>query len=316
MKTITTLLITILTCQSILGQFIFCDSELLAESYKITAESGLRLRVDQSLESKTIGLIPLDEEIKVCRENAKKEIINGLTGEWVKVFWRDREGYVFDRYIEKIKKNTAINLFSSQMDLVNDWKDTYFSKGQRLFGLYKTKHNREFELKKIELVESENPDYLKPLEETIPIWIFNKLELNENRNIKGKEINRMIYIGEKIGMDKGTIYGDGILNKADSIKIEGFKISPYELRFQYQFENKIYDELLLRMNCGGGIMHRYGYESSAVINFIGDLDGDKKDDILITFQSTFKGWNYGLFSTKYAQEGKMFKEIIVGEGSN
>ena len=127
----------------------------------------------------------------------------------------------------------------------------------------------------------------------------------------------MIFIGEKVFNGDAAIYADGILNRTGSGETNGFVLDPYQLRIEYyDYEKDQYcDQLLVFWKCWSGIFRRHGYESKVVINFIGDLDGDAKDDILITLQSTYKGWSYCLFSTRYAEEGQLFKEMIVGGGS-
>ncbi|MCB0515815.1 MAG: hypothetical protein KDD49_07110 [Bacteroidetes bacterium] len=298
-----------------MAQFVFYEWSC-ADTYKVSAKSGLILREEQSLESNSITLIPFQSKVKVCDENAKEETIDGLKGKWVKTFWEEKEGYVFDEYLEKVENNPIFNLYNAEKDLINTWQNTLFSNEKDYYGLFRTTNPQEYVLRKIELTKEENTDFRKPsINEEMPIWIFDKIDHFEERTIKGTEINKMIFIGEKVNTNNGIIYGDGILNKEDSIKIEGFSINPYELRFQYKDDHQVYDQLLLRMKCWGGIYETSGYESRAVVNFIGDLDGDSKDDILITFQLTYKCWNYGLFSTRYAQDGKMFKEMIVGYGS-
>jgi len=305
----------VLCFQQGISQFIACEWSW-AETYTISAKSGLKLRKGQRVASKMIALIPFQHEIKVCYENTKPETIDGIQGKWVKVFWEEKEGYVFDAYIEPKKEDFSIALYNAEMDLINVWHQTSFSSDQEPWGLFGIPNEQDFQLRKVKLAKVENTDLHKPAEdEEIPIWIFSKWETTQGRTIKGKEINRMIFLGEKVNVNHGTIYGDGILNKEDSIKVEGFTINPYELRFQYREGDQIHDQLLLKMKCMGGMSETYGYEAKAVVNFIGDLDGDTQDDILITFQTTYKGWNYGLFSTRYASKGKRFKEMIVGYGS-
>lgn len=312
---ITITLLAILLQQS-KAQIIHCEYSW-AKTYKITAKSGLKLRDGQGVKNNTIVLIPYHSEVKVCQVNSIRDTIEGLSGRWVKAFWANREGYLFDGYIEKVESISPINLFNKDMNLVNEWKNTIFTNKVELFGLYRMQRQQEFEIKKIELIKDEDSGHFKPLVEgEIPFWIISKTEDKKERIIKGKEINRMLFIGEKIATsNRGIIYGDGILNKTDSINAEEFEIDPYELRFQYRDGEKIHDELLLRMKCIGGISKWYGYEARAMINFIGDLDGDSKDDILITYSTTYKGWYYAIFSTRYAKDGRMFKEMIVGSGS-
>ena len=94
------------------------------------------------------------------------------------------------------------------------------------------------------------------------------------------------------------------------------EINPYQLRIRTRTENgAIVDQLLLQMKLWSGDGAFQGYEGRVEVNFIGDLDGDNKDDVLVTYQQTYKGWAYGLFSTKQAIAPKVFKEMTIGSGS-
>ena len=293
-------------CES---QFIACE-HTWAEKYEITAKNGLKLRENQNTESKVIAIIPFKSEIRLCYENTRTETIDGIKGKWVKAFWEDKEGFIFDGYTKQIIEVSKIKVFSTEMDLVNVWKDSGFPQDKELVGLYSTNSPKYFELRKVNL---------KP--EEIPLWVFRGLNVKQTKTIEGTLVNRMLLIGDKQGIETGkfygTVYGDGKAIKGDSVILGVFKeINPYELRIQSRIKDgEIIDQLLLKMKCWGGLRQFYGYEAGVRVNFIGDLDGDDKDDILVTYQTSYKGWYYGLFSTKYATENKIFKEMTIGSGS-
>ena len=307
----------LLICQIGNSQFIACDYSW-AESYEVTANSGLKLRKEQSLKSEVVGVIPFKSEIKLCYQSTKTEVIDGIKGKWVKAFWQDKEGFVFDGYTKKLNESSKIKIFNTEMDLVNRWENTGLSKDEVYYGLYKTHIPNFFEFRKIELNKNEiTKNHSTPIDyQEIPIWVFTGLNIKESKKIKGTLVNRMLCIGDKQGFDMGVIYGDGKAIKGDSTTLGVYKeINPYELRVQTRKNEKIIDQLLLKMKCWGGMAQLYGYEAKSVVNFIGDLDGDNKDDILITYQTTYKGWYYGLFSTKYATGNEVFKALRIGQGS-
>ncbi len=286
------------------SQFVECKYSW-AKSYEVTAKSGLKLRNGQNTESEVIGLIPYKSEIKLCYESTKSEVIEGIKGKWVKAFWQDKEGFVFDGFTKEIIESPPFEVFSTERDLVNKWKNSGIPNNENYVGLYALKNSNSFELRKVNL----RPD-------EIPIWVFKGLNIIETKKIRGNIVNRMLFIGDKQGIDYGVIYGDGEAIKGDSTFRGVFKeINPYELRIQTQIKEEIIDQLLVKMRCFGGMAEQYGYEAKAVVNFIGDLDGDNKDDILITYQTTYKGWYYGLFSTKFATGNKIFAEFKIGQGS-
>ncbi|MEO1263431.1 MAG: SH3 domain-containing protein [Bacteroidota bacterium] len=315
MKRLFSLFILLISFYQGISQFIACEHSW-AKQYQITAINGANLRDGQSLQSQIIDLVPYQSLVSVCYENTKRESIEGQYGKWVKVFWNEKEGFVFDAYIEKKTETPYMKIYNPEMDLVNEWQHTSFSTNTKNFGLYRTEQKQLFELREIKLKKAENHQYSTPSNnEEIPIWVFNDLGLKEKRIIRGQEINKMIMIGKKLSINGGTLYGCGVLQKGETNEVENFTIDPYELRFQFKDRNQIFDQLLLKMKCWGHTNGQHGYEARAVVNFIGDLDGDSKDDLLITFQTSYKGWNYGLFSTYYAEKGKKFKALIIGRGS-
>lgn len=322
MKYIITLVISMLLAQVGIGQFIYCEWSW-AKTSQVSARSGLKLRTGQSLESKTIAIIPFQHIVKVCYERTVVDTIDQLYGRWVKTYWKEKQGYVFDGYLEKMEDVPALQLnklgvvgYDLEKWGANVWANSSHSDNQSYFGLFRTTNDLEFNLRKIEWTKEEMQN-LSPssIDNEIPIWVFRKTGLNKEKTVRGQLLNRMLFIGDKVGTNHGTIYSDGTLLKEDSLNIEGFRIDPYELRFQYRDGHQLYDQLLLRMSCWGGISKSIGYEAQVVVNFVGDLDGDIRDDILITFQTTYKGWYYALYSTRYADEGKVFKEMIIGTGS-
>jgi hypothetical protein len=313
---ILSIIILFLICHPSKSQFIACGYSW-AEKYQVNAKSGLNLRAEQNLKSTKVGLIPFKSEIRLCYDSAKSVTIDGIKGKWVKAYWQNKEGFIFDGYVGKMISGSKISGFSPEMDLRSEWGQWTFSINTEYLGLYATDNPTEFELKKIELKENKHREYSPPVNiNKTPIWVFSKLEISEPKIIHGKIVNRMIFIGEKLKIENGILYGDGKAVKADSTVIGVFKeLDPYELRVQARLHDKIIDQLLLKMKCWGGVRQIDGYEARAIVNFIGDIDGDNKEDIIITYQNTYKGWYHGFFSTLYAAEGRIYKEIIIGMGS-
>ena len=311
------ILLLILTNQIGQSQIILCEDSW-AIKYEIIAKNGLKLRDGNNLKSKVIGVIPYKTEIKVCLENAKYDTIDKIEGNWVKAFWNNKEGYLFDGYIKRIEeKGLVTNAFNTRWDLVSEWKDFGFKKDKEYIGLYETDNPEEFELKIIPTVELVNKNYLTPLEEEVPIWVFRDLDIKSSGKIKGQVPEKMLYVGEQLWLEDRVIYGYGVVNKLDSLNKSnvhygGFlSIDPYEIRTVNSNQEYPIDQLLLRMNC-------WGYDflgANVLIMFVGDLDGDTKEDIIIKYRKSYKGWNYGLFSTKNAKEGENYSVETIGYGT-
>lgn len=308
MKTILTVLF-LLVNQLGYSQFIACE-DAWAEHFEVTAKSGLKLRASPDAGSKVIALIPFKTEVRLCYDHSKRDTFEGIGGNWVKAYWGDKEGFVFDGFVEKKKEASKIDVFRSSIDLVSDWNDTGMGRDKDLVGLYATSHPFTFEFRKVVLTPKE-----------VPLWVFRGLDYKESRKIKGTVVDRVLLIGDKVpirsGEFGGTVYGDGSAIKGDSSMLAVFsEINPYQLRIRTRTENgAIVDQLLLQMKLWSGDGAFQGYEGRVEVNFIGDLDGDNKDDVLVTYQQTYKGWAYGLFSTKQAIAPKVFKEMTIGSGS-
>ncbi|MCB0836043.1 MAG: SH3 domain-containing protein [Bacteroidetes bacterium] len=286
-----------------------------SEPYIVQAEGGLKLRSQPGIESSVLALIPNQSKISVCySEDTPRDKIGNIKGSWVKCFWQDLEGYVFDHYIQSIDRRGLILGIQTEMDLVNTWGESQFLADQQYVGLYVTEDPEVFDLRKVEMEKSMDNQFISPKnKDEIPVWVFAGLQ--EKKGIKGKLVNKMIYIGEQIRLLDGIIYGNGAVKIHETWSNDlSLELNPYELRYLNTNGEKPVDQLLLKMNCHGD-SHRHVYEARAVVNFIGDLDGDGKDDILTTTQFSYKGWDHFLFSTKYSDGENRFQEIYIGGGS-
>jgi len=296
-------------------QFIECQTDYggyWADKYKITAKSGLKLRTEPTLNSQVVTIIPSEFEVRICERNSVRDTIDEIAGKWVKTYWREYEGFMFDGYLEEVAGDSLLEIIQ-YWEYSDEWKNARFEQGEEAFGIYLN------EVKKIKLDHSRDKQFSYPLEvDQIPAFIIknNRLDLQEGTRLD--RINKMLFIGDHLYgyHNQGILYGNGLVTQKDSLDVRTFGINPYELRFQYQVygEEEILEkrnELLVKMKyqacnlCGGRLY----------IMYIGDLDGDNKDDIIVRYNSTYKAWYYGLFSTKYAEEDRMFKELTIGQGS-
>jgi len=87
-----------------------CNELYLA---KVNAPSGLVLREQPSRTSSKIIAIPHGEEVSVCEnyqlENVFEILNDTLEGYWQRVFYQEKQGFVFDAYLDK---NPTIEVFS------------------------------------------------------------------------------------------------------------------------------------------------------------------------------------------------------------
>ncbi len=87
------------------GQSCLCsqqDEHRVQDWYKVTAPSGLVLRKGPDRTTAKIGSVPFDEEVFSCDNTGIRETIEEKTGDWLKVTWADKTGYLFSGFLTKI----------------------------------------------------------------------------------------------------------------------------------------------------------------------------------------------------------------------
>jgi hypothetical protein len=97
-----------------------CSDKNLAdakENYKVVVKPVLVLRDSPGLKGKKISDIPYAAKIEYLAESKNEATILGLTGEWKKIRWQDKTGWVFGPFIDKsdskvsyvIRNGVAVN---------------------------------------------------------------------------------------------------------------------------------------------------------------------------------------------------------------
>ncbi|MDX2279996.1 MAG: SH3 domain-containing protein [Saprospiraceae bacterium] len=100
-----TLLFAVCAIAVIQGQSCLCsqqDEHRPQYWYKVTAPSGLVLRKGPDRTTAKIGAVPFDEEVLSCDNTGIRETIEEKTGEWLKVTWADKTGYLFSGFLTQI----------------------------------------------------------------------------------------------------------------------------------------------------------------------------------------------------------------------
>ena len=100
-----TLLFAVCAIAVIQGQSCLCsqqDEHRPQYWYKVTAPSGLVLRKGPDRTTAKIGAVPFDEEVFSCDNTGIRETIEEKTGEWLKVTWADKTGYLFSGFLTQI----------------------------------------------------------------------------------------------------------------------------------------------------------------------------------------------------------------------
>ncbi|MBN1524030.1 MAG: SH3 domain-containing protein [Spirochaetales bacterium] len=77
----------------------------------VTAELGLRLRAQPTIESAALGLIPYKTKVEVLDIDTETVTIGDTKGKWNKVKWGEITGWAFDGFLsfEPVGGNMSIN---------------------------------------------------------------------------------------------------------------------------------------------------------------------------------------------------------------
>ena len=70
--------------------------------YKAIAKPNLVVRATPSVTGEKMGNVPVDGKVNVVAATGKADSIGGRDGQWVKIQWQGKEGYVFSAFISKL----------------------------------------------------------------------------------------------------------------------------------------------------------------------------------------------------------------------
>ncbi|PJZ23924.1 hypothetical protein CH352_18790 [Leptospira hartskeerlii] len=98
----------------------------------ITAAKGLNLRSEPNVQSEAIILIPAGKIVAV-KEKSKQpsELINGISGNWLKVKYTWHEGWIFDGYLSQI--NSLSKNANELQDFSGIWYGDWVCNGKRSY---------------------------------------------------------------------------------------------------------------------------------------------------------------------------------------
>jgi hypothetical protein len=83
---------------------------------KVIAKSGLHLREKPDQKSKSILLLPMNSEVELLDNSKQMETIANQTGEWLKVKFKDKEGFAFSAFLQTIQVGKNAEDISETME--------------------------------------------------------------------------------------------------------------------------------------------------------------------------------------------------------
>ena len=287
--------------------------------FRVTAESGLNIRKGPSLSSDKITKIPYGSMVYGCEycDHCQEEIIEGKKGIWKKVFFAAYEGFVFSGFLDAVPK---VEVFCPS-DWMSQKDEPAFKKGTTYFGLYEDLQNRE--QSRVSVFEGQDTTYENPAigvvrvikqdPQNSPSFIVSGIDLAENQTVDGIHFkSRMLYPGESIPYGRSIIYAVGDVDVSEESSLEPVQsIRNYKLIIREQSvegagpkEEVLFDLNLSHWSNGF-------FEGGARIRWVGDIDGDNKLDILLTYSPHYACYQVILFLSTRAIGPRLLGETAT-----
>ena len=309
-------LFCIFFCNTSFAQQYDCEGDA-GDLYVVNAKSGLALRDAPSLYSNKITAVPFGKSITVCDiTSGLDENIEGKDGQWVKAFYRGKSGWMFDGFL---KHESSIEVIHSA-----SWLGDSYPTDKEYLALYSSNDNSfdpEFELREATF----NMDTISvdgvgtmvsaslPTDKT-PVLLIAGLSPAKRTEIVGQKFDaKFLFPGESVylGTEKASYYvyakGSVVTNKTGDDANPFSKIKNYELRVRQQIGDKIKDDVLYRSDLPSWFGS--GYEGGVFLEWIGDIDGDGKLDLLLSTTNSNHCWEVSFFLSSKAERGHLFRQV-------
>ena len=79
------------------------SGNVFADWYKAAAEPNLVVRDSPDVSGNKLGNVPYGGKVNVIERVGGKESIGGRSGYWVKIQWKNGDGYAFDAFLESLE---------------------------------------------------------------------------------------------------------------------------------------------------------------------------------------------------------------------
>ncbi len=308
MKTaITAILLIAVATWTTRGQQYDCHRNLL--HYKITNDSGVKLLSDWRDGSDVITTLAKGTVIAVCGQTTydyKK----------VKAFYKDTVGYVKKEFIEIQKSVNVV--------ILNRWVSDVFPITEKYYGIFDRKNQYGRNVSTIEecstkidsIKTNDGTHYhiVKLHQDDIPRIMISGLDVTTGTQNNGRFFDsKFLYPGEAIQWsysdNQYLLYAKGeIVEDTVTTSINAFsKIRNYEFHVRRQVNGVTTDKILYKMDFRS--WSPIQYEGGVNLHWIGDIDGDKELDMILTVSNHYACWEVSLFLSSQAESDYFFKEV-------
>ncbi len=281
----------------------------------VIANGGLNLRSKPGVDSKKIANIPFGSSVRYLSEksfktdslyvrhshNKEKELIEG---NWVQVEYQNIRGYVLDFYLgyPPDNKNFFSENFTEEFVLLFPgcgcaFNNLHDPSGWKWFGYFEDSHGNY-------TIEEINISYYRS--RTITCELIISASKNDRLsfiigNKKGRLSRNAVVQGKSI-----RLYHYNQANPINQSDLERASVELIELDGLKEWKP---GELYLKRDNKKQLLNKPEYDYPNEITFMGDLDGDEKDDYIIHFGD--KGRVVLLYLTSKAKPGKLIEKVAM-----
>ena len=290
------------------AQQYYCESSA-GNLYAVAAKSGLSLRAAPTLVSPKILAVPFGKEVTVCSEyQSEPQEIGGTQGHWVRAWYRGKEGYMFNAYLEA---QAPIEVLYAGLGLAED---------EEYFGLYEKEgfyHVQKYPLTTDSmltdgtLIASELTQ-IKGIQD--PLFLFSGIETKKTENIIGRQFDsKFLFPGESVYLETEQaayyVYAKGsVVSNDDENNPNPFSmIRNYQLRVRKVSGEDSEDQVLYQLNIPA--WYGEGYEGGIQLQWIGDLDNDGELDMLLTTATQSNCTEVVFLLSSKAERGHLLRQV-------
>ncbi len=351
------LLFSLVLCSISRGQSCRCEAQednAYHQWYVITAPSGLSMRKGPNKNAAKIDAIPFGEEVLACGITGFRETIEDKTGNWLKVTWGDKIGYVFGGFLAEIEErkirmvipNAGVNSGWECMELSPEMKWEALVNADAASKMRNDRNPGRFvsaDLKLGKKIRDENTD--------CPGWLNNAV-LNMPDPpfavFSGFKLANMVYnqVAKPVKLLPGEVVFFEIYDRANqvdriySIAVEGnIRLNPnYETSSHQgpidrieQYKIHLYEEEQVSPRSNTKVtkkaqkliettIQRPGDSGSFdmdvyYVYFAGDIDGDNQLDLILATLNGV-GYSYHLYLSSKKLPGFLLRYVAIWTDSS